>query len=147
MQNFDVGRFVDDPSDFPLTIGGLTFQNHNVYSWGEENEDSLVLSFSLLGETFLFTGDAGVAVEKRIIEDNPGLRCTILKVGHHGSKTSTSSEFLQTLKPREAIVSVGAKNTYGHPDPGVISRLKEAGIRIRRTDEEGSICYLRPKTP
>jgi len=145
LQNFDVGRFIDDPSDFPLTIGGLTFQNHNVYSWGEENEDSLVLSFSLLGETFLFTGDAGVAVEKRIIEDNPGLRCTILKVGHHGSKTSTSSEFLQTLKPREAIVSVGAKNTYGHPDPGVMGRLKNAGIRIRRTDEEGSICYMKPK--
>ena len=96
-----------------------------------------------MGYSFLFTGDAPVSIEKQILEDNPGISCDILKVGHHGSDTSTCAEFLDALKPKEAVISVGYKNHYGHPKKEVVERLEERGIRIRRTDEEGTITYAR----
>lgn len=143
MRNFSVGRFIEDPSDFPLTIGNLTFRNINVYPSKDENESSLVLALDFMGYSFLFTGDAPVSIEKQILEDNPGISCDILKVGHHGSDTSTCAEFLDALKPKEAVISVGYKNHYGHPKKEVVERLEERGIRIRRTDEEGTITYAR----
>ncbi|MEK7541693.1 MAG: MBL fold metallo-hydrolase, partial [Patescibacteria group bacterium] len=62
-----------------------------------------------------------------------------LKVGHHGSKTSSTEEFLKAVSPGVAVVSAGRKNRYGHPHPEVVERLKRFGIRVRRTDQEGDI--------
>ena len=139
--NFRVLRYVDSFEDFPLSVGRLTFLNHNQNKTGEENDRSLFLSLAFMGESFLFTGDAPSAIEKQVIKDDPSLRCGILKVGHHGSKSSTCEEFLDAVKPHTAVISCAAKNKYGHPDKIVLKRLTTRGIKVRRTDEEGSITY------
>lgn len=139
-KNYDVNHFVTSPNSFPLTIGDITLTNLNTYG-GEGNEGSLVLYTEFIGRRFLFMGDAGVDIEKKIIRDNPDLRCDILKVGHHGSNTSTSESFIRTIRPKEAVISVGKKNIYNHPNDDVIETLRRYKVVIRRTDEEGSISY------
>lgn len=146
-ENFEVDSFYSDPSSFPLDIASLHFENLNVYTWGEENQSSLVLSLSFMDKVFLFTGDAPVEVEKKILEDNPNLTCDVLKVGHHGSNTSTSEEWLDALKPKEAVISVGYQNKYGHPNKAVVERLEKRNILIRRTDLEGTVTYARWSFP
>ncbi len=147
MANYKVLDFKSGADSFPLRVGNLYFENANVYSWSEENDSSLVLSLSFMGKSWVFAGDASIATEKKILEDNPDLPCDVLKVGHHGSDTSTSEEWLDALNPKEAIISCGAKNKYGHPHEEVINRLKERGITIRRTDLEGTIRYARFSLP
>ena len=85
--------------------------------------------------------DKDPILDKEIIKDYPTLDCDILKAGHHGSKTSSSLDFLKTVTPDTAIISVGYKNHYGHPDKEVIARLESLNIEIRRTDVEGTITY------
>lgn len=94
-----------------------------------------------MGKTFLFTGDADTTIEKKIIDDNPSLRADVLKIGHHGSKTSSSYNFLKQISPEVCIISVGQNNKYGHPDKDVINRLNKLNIKYRRTDLEGTISY------
>lgn len=141
MKHFPVHHFVDQASVFPLRVGDLLFTNYNVYSSGEENEESLVLSLSFMGKVWLFTGDAPVSIERKILSDHPEIDCDILKVGHHGSDTSSSAEFLAALTPEVGIVSVGKNNSYGHPKKSVMERFASLGIPLRRTDEEGTISY------
>jgi len=140
-RHFRVNRFVEDASSFPLTIGPLTFTNYNLWGGAGENSESLVLGLDFMGKKWLFTGDAPIAIEKKIIERFPTMDCDILKVGHHGSDTSSSSDFLKTLSPEVAIISVGAKNSYGHPSMNVIERLDALRIPYRRTDKEGTITF------
>lgn len=102
----------------------------------DTNDGSLVMRF-VYGETsFLLTGDLPHE-EKVLPEEAP---VTILKVAHHGSKHSTSQVFLDLVQPQEAVVSVG-ENSYGHPDPGVLERLRGRGAIIHRTDERGDVSY------
>lgn len=143
IQNFRVKRFVSSATEFPLKVGNLTFTNYNVYGGTGENDQSLVLGFTFMGCEWLMMGDAPKAIEHRIVQDNPSLRCDVLKAGHHGSKTSSSQEFLLHVQPKMAIISVGRNNTYGHPDKEVLSRFESLRIPYRRTDEEGSISYRR----
>ena len=102
----------------------------------ETNEGSLVAKLDFFDTSFLFTGDLPHE-EEAIANIEP---VDILKVAHHGSRFSTSDAFLDLLKPKEAVVSVG-ENSYGHPHPDVLMNLKERGIRTYRTDEEGDIFY------
>lgn len=141
LANFHVGEYIYSPESFPYSAGSITLNNHNSFSWSEENDKSLVLSMDFLSRKWLFMGDASVDVEKKIIENEPSLRADIIKIGHHGSKTSSSYSFLEMLKPSTAIISVGKNNSYGHPDDLVLTRLNRLGIEIRRTDLEGSIIY------
>lgn len=140
--NFPIGEIVRETSQFPFEIGNFAFENLNDYGFSGENESSLVLFLGdFLGKDWLLMGDAPSEVEARIAEDHPELRADILKVGHHGSSTSSSLPFLLQVRPEEAIVSVGAGNRYGHPDEDVLGRLEEAGAVVRRTDLEGTITY------
>ena len=141
--NFTVKEYIKDYDKFPINCGGIEIKNFNVYSdlWNEENDKSLVLSFYINPYNFLITGDAPKKIETAIIKDHPNLKTDILKVGHHGSNTSSSEEFIKTLKPQEAVISCGYKNKYGHPHSEVISILNRYKIKIRRTDLEGSIIY------
>lgn len=145
LAHYDVGHYVDSMAAFPLTVGPMTFTNYNVYGGNEENEESLVLSLDFMGYKWLFTGDAPIAIEQKIIAAHPDLDCDILKLGHHGSDTSSCLAFLKTITPDVAIISVGAKNSYGHPSPSVLTRLQSLGITIRRTDLEGTITYRKMK--
>lgn len=97
------------------------------------NENSIIIELTYGEKKFLFTGDAEVANEKLRSWDD----IDVLKVAHHGSRTSSSEEFLEQVKPEYAIISCGQDNDYGHPHKEVIGRLK--GVKIYRTDEEGTI--------
>jgi len=142
IREFEVKNYVTEKEDFPLTIGSLVFENLNNYdeAENESNNRSLVLKLDFMSRTWLFMGDAPIEVEKKILQDNPELDVDILKVGHHGSDTSSSYEFLKTVTPEDAIISVG-RNSFGHPTGEVLERLKKVGANIRRTDLEGTICY------
>lgn len=105
----------------------------------DENERSIVL-YTAIGEyKWLFTGDLGEEGEKRLVQHYPSLSAEILKVGHHGSKNSSSEEFLEKVNPKIAIIQAGKNNRYHHPHQEVIERLQ--GISILRTDEQGMITY------
>ncbi len=141
MQNFKVDNLLTKKNQFPYKVGDLNITNLNTYNFGDENDDSLVLSLNFMGKKFLFMGDASVKTEEKILEKY-NVDCDILKVGHHGSNTSSSEKFIQTSSPKEAIISCGGKNSYGHPHKEIIDRLKKYNVKIRRTDEEGTICYF-----
>ena len=102
--------------------------------------DSMVVSHLTHGSTtVLLMGDAERSVEYQLMASDTNLHADILKVGHHGSMTSTSAEFLQAVQPKTAIISVGKKNRYGHPNQGIIDRLETFGAKVFRTDEDGYI--------
>ncbi len=103
------------------------------------NESALVLALESRNERALFTGDIGEKTENRILADMTD-RIDILKVGHHGSKFSSSANFFEAIQPKVAVIEVG-KNSYGHPTPEVLSRLAEAGAKIFRTDQDGLLKF------
>ena len=93
----------------------------------------------IYGDTsFLFTGDAEREEEQEILSAGYDLSATVLKVGHHGSKNSTTYPFLREIMPKYAIISVG-DNSYGHPTEDVLSRLRDADVKVYRTDMQGDI--------
>jgi competence protein ComEC len=88
----------------------------------------------------LFFGDAPAAVEEALVaRHGRTLQAEVLKVGHHGSRTSTSGALLEAASPQLALISVGRDNRYGHPSPEVLARLVRRGVHVLRTDERGSI--------
>lgn len=142
LSNFKVSETYDYDDVFPIKVGDITLDNLNDYGTdSDENSKSLVLYTELMGKRWLFMGDAPTSVEEKIIGANPNLDCDILKVGHHGSDTSTSLPFLLKTTPEEAIISCGLGNSYGHPHESVLKSLRLAGVGVRRTDQEGTIVY------
>ena len=109
-----------------------------------KNNDSLVLQLRYRNRRMLLTGDAEKQAEKEILTENPAdaLRADVLKVGHHGSKNSTSREFLEAVRPQVGIISAGENNAYGHPNSELLERLANANVRILRTDRDGAIHVL-----
>lgn len=93
-------------------------------------------------EGVLFMGDAEAKVESRLISQGASLSAQFLKIGHHGSKTSTMGEFIDAVGPEIAFIQVGSKNRYGHPHPSVLERLQSRGIKYYRTDISGTIELL-----
>ena len=142
--NFRVKRTMTNTNYQNSTIGSMTFVNYNnhLFDNGEDNEKSLVIGFSLANKSYLITGDASIDVEKKIMQEYNYIPCDVLKVGHHGSKTSTSDAFVKWLNPSTAVISVGKNNRYGHPHKEVIQTLKNNGVTIKRTDLEGTITFL-----
>lgn len=106
-----------------------------------DNENSMVLRLSYKNRKFLFAGDISENVEKLLL-NNKKLSSDVLKVPHHGSKNSTSSSFLDVVRPKIAVISVGEKNMFGHPSSEVIDRLKQREIDIFRTDKNGCISVI-----
>jgi competence protein ComEC len=109
-----------------------------------KNNDSLVLRLKYGERTLLLPGDAEKQVENTLVaEDSRGeLHADVLKVGHHGSKNSTTEEFLRAVQPRIAVISAGEDNPYGHPAPELLERLEASGARILRTDRDGAVRIL-----
>ena len=101
------------------------------------NDSSIVLRLKHGTNTFLFTGDASTKVEEQLLNKN--IASDVLKVGHHGSRYSTSKEFLNKVNPQYAIISVGINNTYKHPHDETLKKLNDKKIIIYRTDQEGTI--------
>ena len=142
-ENFYVKRIRTNTDNFPISVGGLSFTNYNnhIAEYSGENDQSLVIGFALMHKYFLVMGDAPIMVERNMINEYPDLDCDILKVGHHGSNTSSCKEFIKHVTPDTAIISAGKNNKYGHPHKSVLKILEEEGVTIRRTDIEGTITY------
>lgn len=103
------------------------------------NDTGIVTSLQYGKKSFLFTADASNAVEQGLINYQVNLDSDVLKIGHHGSKYSTSEEFLQAVSPDIAVISVGKNNSYGHPTQEVLQKLQEFGIKVLRTDTDGDV--------
>ncbi len=108
----------------------------------DSNDLSLVMHVIINDVEYLFTGDASVEIEKQIIENYPELDIDVLKVGHHGSNTSTNSLLLEKVSPSVALISAGYQNEYGHPTNLVIDRLKSYGVKIYRSDLDGMVKII-----
>jgi competence protein ComEC len=111
---------------------------------GELNSKSVVIRLAMGDVSFLLTGDLDTETERKLIMQEASLGSSVLKVGHHGSATSTSDVFLAVVGPRAAVISVGKANTYGHPNQEVLSRLtQKLGVEnVYRTDERGTIEFI-----
>jgi competence protein ComEC len=107
--------------------------------YDNENDNSNVIYTELNGYKFMFMGDASVTTEKEILNKYNLPNIDVLKVGHHGSRTSSSKEFIDEINPKYSIISVGKKNRYGHPNKEVLENINES--KIYRTDQDGSIMF------
>ena len=126
-----------------FALGGAQIQILGPLHRAEDsNDNSIVLKVSFGATSFLFTGDAERAEEQDLLNSGVNLQSTVLKVGHHGSDTSTSYPFLRAVAPQYAVISVGAGNSYGHPTEAVLSRLRDAGVTTFRTDMQGEITAV-----
>lgn len=107
---------------------------------GEDTNNTSIVLMIRYGETsFLFTGDAEREAEQALLDSGAELKADVLKLGHHGSDTSTSYPFLREVMPEYAVISVGEGNSYEHPEEGTLSRLRDADCKILRTDLNGDI--------
>ena len=122
-----------------LNIDKYKFQFLNTKIYDNENDNSNVIFTKLNNYKFLFMGDAGVEKEKDILKKYNLKNIDFLKVGHHGSKTSSDKKFIDEIKPKYSIISVGKNNRYGHPNKEVLDTLNDS--KIYRTDQDGSIMF------
>ncbi|HOV28270.1 MAG TPA: DNA internalization-related competence protein ComEC/Rec2, partial [Pseudobacteroides sp.] len=109
------------------------------YNKSPENNGAIVFKLNYKDVNILFTGDIEKEAEKILLDNNADLKADILKVSHHGSKTSTTEEFLNATDPKIAVISVGKNNNFGHPAESVIERLQNKSVKILRTDIHGTI--------
>lgn len=109
------------------------------YEAEDANNISLVIRVTYGPYSFLLTGDAESSVEKEFVSNLPAT--TVLKAGHHGSKTSSSQALLEAARPEYCVISVGAGNSYGHPSPETLEKLEQLGCQIYRTDLQGDIVF------
>ena len=120
-----------------LNIDKYKLQFLNTKEYDNENDNSSVIYFNYEGYKFLFMGDASTEIEKDILEKYNLEDIDFLKVGHHGSNTSSSDEFINSINPNYSVISVGKNNRYGHPKESVLNILSNS--KIYRTDLDGSI--------
>lgn len=111
-------------------------------AYDDVNDMSLVLRVDYGETSFLFTGDAEYDSETDMLDAGCDVRCDVLKVGHHGSSSSTGYRLLYEAQPQYAVISCGAGNSYGHPHEETMSRLRDADVTVYRTDEDGTVvCF------
>lgn len=120
-------------------LGSATIDILGLNGGSDPNNTSIVLKITYGSTAFLFTGDAEREAEQAILNRGADLSATVLKVGHHGSDTSTTYPFLREIMPQYAIISVGEGNTYQHPTDGNLSRLRDADVTVYRTDLNGDV--------
>lgn len=121
--------------DFKLTV--LYYDSSN----SDENNRSVVIMANCRDSKFLLTGDSEVSLENEIIDYGINIDCDVLKVAHHGSKSSTSDNFLKLSSPEYAVISVGRENSYGHPSGSVLDKLYYKDVTILRTDYVGEVAF------
>ena len=127
---------------FKLGQATCTILAPNGSGYEDVNNESIVIKLTFGSNSFLFTGDAEDVSEKEMLSKGYDLKADVLKIGHHGSSSSTSQEFLNKVNPKYAVVSVGKGNSYGHPHKENMDRLKAKNISVYRTDECGTIVAI-----
>lgn len=155
INNFDVLRtiinkgnvnYAENKLDYEFVSDKYVIDNVEIISlnnkdYGNENDNSMVFLVSIYDYKILFTADASTYVEKDIISKYDIPKVDILKVGHHGSDTSTSNELLELISPTYSVISVGKNNKYSHPSLSTINLLNKNNSKIYRTDRDGSILF------
>jgi len=126
-------------TEYKLGDASFTILAPNSNSYEDLNNYSVVVKLNYGSTSFLFTGDAEATSENEILARGYNVKADVLKVGHHGSTSSTTDKFLDAVSPQYAVICVGAGNSYGHPAPATLLKLAERGIKIYRTDEAGTI--------
>ena len=129
------------PYEFELGDATVTFISP-LKEYEDINNTSIIIKITHGKNSFLFMGDAEYDAETDIIESGADLSADVLKVGHHGSSTSSSYRFIREVMPKYAVISVGTDNTYQHPHEEVVSRFEDAGSTILRTDLSGDIVVI-----
>ncbi len=140
VQVVEAGQRINIEKDLYFDV--LWPMSENAISENSINNNSLVCKIVYRDFSMLFTGDIEAIAEKAIFEKYKNtsiLKSTILKVAHHGSRSSSMQEFLNVVRPKIALIGVGEKNTFGHPNSDVLERLKKSGSKIFRTDKDGEI--------
>lgn len=120
-------------------LGSATVTILGVNGGSDPNDTSIILRIDYGSTSFVFTGDAERDAEQAVLNSSTNLKATVLKVGHHGSDTSTTYPFLRAVAPQYAVISVGSGNSYGHPTEDTLSRLRDAEVKTFRTDLQGDI--------
>ena len=133
-----------------VCISPKQFENreefHSTASGKEVNEDAMVLEMISKDFKGLFTGDIGMVTEEKLIQNGCLEDVDFLKTAHHGSRYSTGAEFLEIVRPELAVVSCSATNTYGHPSPDTLERLKKSGSRVLITRDCGAVTIVNGKS-
>jgi competence protein ComEC len=118
------------------------FENLEGKKFKNTNNTSIIAKLVFSENSFLFTGDAYKSVELSLVEKGMDIDSDVLKVGHHGSKTSSTSEFIEKVSPEIAVISVGKDNNYGHPHPETLETLEKYDINVLRTDINGDVKII-----
>ena len=132
-----MGEAINLVNKFKKDNYNLEFLNTKIYD--NENDSSNVIYTELDGYKFMFMGDAEAKKEKGILDKYNLRDIDVLKVGHHGSKTSSSKNFISKINTKYSIISVGKNNRYGHPNKEVLNNLSDS--KIYRTDQDGSVMF------
>lgn len=130
------------PKNRQIDFGQIDIEFFYAGKAKDVNDQSVLVKIVFDKSKLFFTGDAGLDVEEKLVKNKIDLRAQVLKIGHHGSKNASSQNFLERVNPQFAIISVGAKNNYGHPTQEVLKRLKNLKINFFRTDQDSDIKCL-----
>ena len=134
-------RVVESHQGTPMDFSGAQIEvlapTPDYVSASVGNNDSLAMRITYGARSFLLTGDLESRVENSLLAEGKLAHADVLKVGHHGSRTSTSEEFMDAVSPRVALISAGFENSFNHPHPSVVARLQARQIAILRTDLAG----------
>lgn len=122
-----------------LTVFSPTKDIYETSNNPDYNNYSPIIKLTYYDTSFLFTGDAESLAEKEVLKNGDDISANVLKLGHHGSSTSTSDEFLEKVNPSISIASLGYLNSYGHPHKEITDKLKNKNITLYRTDKDGTI--------
>lgn len=128
--------------EFKFGEAKVTILAPNSSTYEDTNNYSIVLKVAYGENSFLFTGDAESLSEKEILKKGLDIKADVIKLGHHGSRTSSSSAFLKEVNPKYGVITVGKDNDYGHPHKEIMERVKGMNIKIYRTDEKGDIVIV-----
>lgn len=136
-------KIVNPVVDSSFDLGGaeVTFLG-STSSYGDDNNNSIICKVKFGNTSFLFTGDAEKEAESLLVEKYPNMSIDVYEVGHHGSKTSSSSEFVNLFRPTYSVISCGNDNTYGYPHDETLKSLSDIGCEIFRTDIQGNIVAI-----
>ena len=139
-----INKLIENNIDYSKCIDKLDIDNNKVYflntkDFNNENDNSSVIYTKIDNYNLLFMGDASITTENEILSKYKLSDIDIFKVGHHGSNTSSSKQFIDKIKPKYSIISVGKNNRYGHPNKEVLDNLGNS--KIYRTDQDGSVMF------
>jgi len=142
IEDKDISMTIPEPGDiFMLGEARMQVLAPNSSSYSDVNDYSIVLRVEFGAKTFLLTGDAEAKSEREQFGNVLPLKADVLKVGHHGSRTSSSQAYLDSVDPAYAIISCGTGNSYGHPHSESVTRLAAMNVEIYRTDLHGTIIF------